>query len=78
MINREGQIVMPDKRGFFKLDGSRYLKSSAHKSIEPRQGAAPKDLYNLIGQAFGDRGRYALGFLVASWFVNQIKTKAAD
>lgn len=75
MINSKSEIISPDSRGFFDYKPMLLLKAAAHPTLNPIQGITPNELYQLICAAWTDKGPAALAWLVASWFVNQIKAK---
>lgn len=75
-----GKIITPDKRGFFQLSHKQYFQPPAHsesKAIAPADIGKEKvkAIYRLISEAWGFNGVAALSWVVAGWFVNQIKEK---
>ena len=75
MISDKGEMLEPNDRGFFNFKPMLLLKAAAHPTLNPVQGIEPKALYQLICEAWPDKALAALAWLVASWFVNQIKAK---
>ena len=77
-IDASGQLIQPDKRGCFRIGYNQFFKPPAYgeaKTIAP-ENITPKqvqDTYNLIKEAWGMNGVAAFSWMVAGWFVNQIK-----
>ncbi len=79
-VDTTGKIITPDKRGFFQLSHKQYFQPPAHsesKAIAPADIGTKKvkAIYRLISEAWGFNGVAALSWVVAGWFVNQIKEK---
>lgn len=77
-VDVTGKQIIPDKRGFFQISHNQYYRPPTHtegKNITPATISKERvrELYTLIGQAWGNNGILALSWTVASWFVNQIK-----
>jgi hypothetical protein len=75
MINHKGEFIKPNERGFFAFKPMMLLKAASHPTINPVKGIAPEALYQLICKAWPHKAAAALAWLIASWFVNQIKAK---
>ena len=75
MVNRQGQIVKPNQHGFFELAKTTYIRAAQYPTIKPVKGIPPKEIYNLICEAWPEQGPITFAWLLASWFVNQIKTE---
>lgn len=80
-VDTTGQLLHPDKRGHFRLGHNRFFRSPAHaeaKAIHPENITKErvKEIYRLIHGAWGMNGAVALSWIVAGWFVNQIKEEA--
>jgi hypothetical protein len=77
-VDVSGKPISPDKRGFFQISHNQYFRPPGHnegKDINPSEISKERvrDLYFLIGEAWGNNGILALSWTVASWFTNQIK-----
>lgn len=77
-IDTEGTLIHPDKRGHFQLGYNRYFQPPAHsesKAISPLNIGKErvKEIYRLLGEAWGLNGIAAFSWGISSWFVNQIK-----
>jgi len=75
MIDPKGDMFLPDKKNFFKLAGDSYVRPAQYPNIKPYKNVDPKEIWNLIYQAWGNRGATAIAWAVASFFVNQIKAR---
>lgn len=73
MVNPAGEIIQPDKRGFFKVVGNKKLRPARYTALKPKRGADPKKVYELIRGAWGDKGGAMIAWTVGSWFVHRIK-----
>ncbi|MDP3481339.1 MAG: toprim domain-containing protein [Desulfoprunum sp.] len=77
-VDISGKHLVPDKRGFFQISYNQYFRPPTHnegKNITPVGISKERlrELYSLIGQAWGNNGILALSWTIASWFVYQIK-----
>lgn len=77
-VDSSGKPLGPDKRGFFQVSHNQYFRPPTHnegKDITPTviSKERVRELYSLIGQAWGNNGILAFSWTVASWFVYQIK-----
>lgn len=77
-VDLSGQLLTPDKRGFFQVNHNQYFRPPVHnegKYITPKEISKEriKDIYELIESAWGFSGVVSFSWTVASWFVNQIK-----
>ena len=77
-VDTGGQLLHPDKRGFFRIGHNRFFRPPAHaeaKAITPETISKEqvKETYRLIHDAWGTNGVAAFSWAVAGWFVNQIK-----
>ncbi|NLZ18309.1 MAG: hypothetical protein GX087_11365 [Desulfobulbaceae bacterium] len=80
-VDTSGQLLLPDKRGHFRIGYNRFFRSPAHaeaKHITPAHISKEqvRDVYRLIYEAWGMNGLAALSWMTAGWFVNQIKDEA--
>ncbi|WP_373498733.1 toprim domain-containing protein [Desulfococcus sp.] len=75
MIDKDGDLHLPDEKGLFRLSRKDYIKPAEHHSIQPMEGVDPALIRRLIYDAWGAKGLAALSWVTASWFVNQIKQK---
>ncbi len=73
MIDREGRMVMPDKNGFFKVNSGKYIRPPYHNTLKPSEGTDVHFLIDQLYRAWGYKALVTLAWVVASWFVNQIK-----
>jgi hypothetical protein len=75
-VNPEGKILLPNKKGFFEISRTLQIRPSLHSTIKPVDGEThPRRIYELIWLTWGFRGITAVAWMVAGWFVNQIKAK---
>lgn len=75
-ITKNGTIINNNKQGFINFCGDRSVAPAAFKYfIAPSSKTNAKEIYQLIETAWGNNGTTALSWVVASWFVNQIKSK---
>ncbi|MBM9615974.1 toprim domain-containing protein [Desulfobulbus rhabdoformis] len=82
-IDPSGKALVPDQYGHFPATpGSegQYVKPPAHaeqKSINPAdiEPQQVREILSLIGKGWGSRGLLALGWVVGSMFVTQIKAE---
>lgn len=76
LIHPTGEKAVPNQRGIFRVGGKEYVRPAQHKAITPETEysiTSLKAVCQLIDESWGPRGITALGWTVASWFVNQIK-----
>jgi hypothetical protein len=76
LIDIKGKYRGPDKRGFFEVSKKEYVKPPSYKTILPDTEVSTettREIYKLIYRAWNMRGLVAIAWVVASWFVNQIK-----
>ncbi len=73
MLNSKGQIITLSTQGFFKLSNFVYIRPAPYPTIKPVKGATPKDIYDLFHGAWPNKSLVGLSWMVAGWFVNQIK-----
>ncbi|MFZ5447059.1 MAG: toprim domain-containing protein [Thermodesulfobacteriota bacterium] len=75
LITPKGQMLLPNNHGFFEATRALYIRPAPHPTLSPVKGIAPKEVWWLISLAWGDKGVVAVVWVVASWFVNQIKKR---
>jgi len=75
LVDPKGNMILPDKKNFFKLTGDSFVRPAQYPNIKPYKNVDPKEIWNLIYQAWGNRGASAIAWAVASFFVNQIKAR---
>ncbi len=78
--DHNGRIIHPNAQGHFQLSHNRFYQPPPHsdsKAIAPTtiDKEKAKTIYRLIEEAWGMNGLSALSWVVASFFVNQIKEK---
>lgn len=79
-IDPKGQLHRKSKAGLFDIGGSSTIMpapQASEKAIEPIQKPlhGAKKIHDLMYRAWGDNGITALSWVIAGWFVNQIKEK---
>ena len=67
--------MKPNKHGFFDVSRSLSIRPAPHPTLNPTKGFRSAEIWVLILQAWGDKGVTALAWVVAGWWVNQIKEK---
>lgn len=72
-INRKGEMVLPNSKGFFELSRSDQIRPAQYPTINPIKGTTPKEVYTLIYQAWGNQGIIEIAWEVAGFFVHRIK-----
>ncbi len=76
-VDPSGKTHNPDERGLYRLNFRDWVAPASHsseKAIKPAAaGITPKGIHTLIVEAWGDNGAAAMAWMVAGWFVNQIK-----
>lgn len=75
LITPKGESLLPNKHGFFEVSRSLSIRPAPHPSISPIKGRASKEIWWLIYRTWGPKGVIALAWMVAGWWVNQIKGK---
>jgi hypothetical protein len=73
-VTPKGKIVNKDINGFFKLSHGEYLRPALVETVNPGKCDVRK-IYTLLTAAWGENAIVALGFLAASLFVNQVKSR---
>jgi hypothetical protein len=73
LITPKGEFLPPSEHGFFDLSRTLSIKPAPHSTLNPINGIAPKEIWWLIFRAWGPKGVTALVWVVAGWWVNQIK-----
>jgi len=79
-VDSNGKLITPNKRGHFQIGHNQHFRPPAHsesKAITPVTISKERirEIYQLIREAWGLNGVIALSWVVAGWFVNQIKEK---
>jgi len=72
-IKPDGKLIRPNKQGFFETSRRAYIRPGQYPSLKPIKGKPLKDIYSLINQAWPNNGAAAFAWMVAGWFVNQVK-----
>ena len=75
LINPKGDFLTPNKHGFFEVSRAMSIRPAPHPTLNPINGIAPKEIWLLIYLAWGPKGVTALAWVVAGWWVNQIKAR---
>jgi hypothetical protein len=75
-ISPKGQVVQPEKGGYFRLSGKDCIRPFWTDTLKPEP--SDKEFFKAevvpaIKGAWGDKGLAALSFLTASLFVNKVK-----
>lgn len=74
-INNKGNIIELNKTGFFQISLNNQIRPSQEKTLQPSKGIEPKKIYNLIYRTWGNSSSVAIAWVIASWFVHDIKEK---
>lgn len=74
-VNCKGEMILPNKKGFFEISRLEQVRPPHYPTINPVRGADPAQLHTLIYQAWGNSGVTSVAWMVASWFVRRIKAK---
>jgi hypothetical protein len=75
-ISPKGQVVQPEKGGYFRLSGKDCIRPFWTDTLKPEpsdKGFFKAEVVPAIKGAWGDKGLAALSFLTASLFVNKVK-----
>jgi len=75
LINAKGELLLPNKHGFFEVSRSVSIRPAPHSALSPIKGIASKEIWWLIYRAWGPKGVVAVAWVVAGWFVFKIKAK---
>ncbi len=75
MIDSKGRHIQPNRKGFFDISRANSIRPAQHPTIKPAQGIEPAQIWKLIHKAWGDGGATAIAWMVACWWVNQLKEK---
>jgi hypothetical protein len=76
MIDKNGKYVLPDDKGLFSFPGNSVIRPFQYpKTIMPEPGISSKDLWALLVASWGDRAAVGIAYLVASWFVKDVRLK---
>ncbi|MBU4232788.1 MAG: toprim domain-containing protein [Desulfobacterales bacterium] len=75
LINPKGDFLTPNKHGFFDVSRAISIRPAPHPTLNPIKGITPKEIWLLIYLAWGPKGITALAWVVAGWWVNQIKAQ---
>jgi len=74
MIPPNGELVLPNEKGFFDVASNKSVHPAPYNfAILPSNGVQVSKLYELMLAAWGFKAALAIAWVVASWFVNQIK-----
>ena len=77
-VDTSGKLLMADNRGIFKSGYNQFFRPPTHaedKAILPVgiSKERVKEIFQLIGTAWGSNGLAALSWVVAGWFVDRVK-----
>lgn len=78
-INPAGQLLLPNKSHIYRLDHRNHIRAAQFKDLDPNLSADIKqvrEIYRKLRLGWGHRASISIGWLVASWFVTDIKAKA--
>ncbi len=73
MVDPQGNFIRPDKNGFLRVGVNQYVRPPYHNTLCPSKNSNVSFMIDQLIQAWGDKALVTLAWLVASWFVNQIK-----
>jgi hypothetical protein len=73
LITPKGELLLPNKHGFFDVSRTISIRPAPHPTLNPIKNTTPKEIWWLIFRAWGHKGVTALAWVVAGWWVNQIK-----
>lgn len=72
-IDTKGKILLPNSKSFFEVSQKEQIRPAPYATLKPIPGISPKEIWGLVHQAWGDRGAVAFAWMVAGWFVKQIR-----
>jgi hypothetical protein len=75
MINPKGEVESPNKHGFYRVSKDEFVRSSQFPDLKPVKGISPGNMHDLLYQAWGDRAAVGFAWIIAGWFVDEIKAK---
>lgn len=73
MIVQQGHLVWPDKNGFFRVNAGEYAHPPYHNAFRPSANSDVRYMVDQLYKAWGLKAIATFAWVVASWFVNQIK-----
>ena len=78
-IDAEGQMLLPTAQGLYKINQREWCTPPSHstdKAIKPAANQIDmSSIHNLVVRAWGENGAAAFAWMIAGWFVNQIKDR---
>jgi len=74
-IGSQGIAIALNRKGFIELSTNNQIRPAQYTTIKPVKGISPEKIYSLIYQAWGERGITGVAWMVAGWFVHDIKIK---
>lgn len=74
-VDKKGNLMHPDKRGFYELSSLKVIRAAPLPSITPVPGMSAKEIYLAVKAAWGPRGEIGMAWMVGAWLVNVIKEK---
>ena len=72
-VKGDGSIIRPDASGIFKLSGSELIRPAQLPCLKPSGGMTAAEIYSLIHTAFPGKAEIIIPWMVASWFITQIR-----
>jgi hypothetical protein len=77
MVNGDGSFCHKNGTGFYKLKKEELVRPPSFPSIKPSEKpeTPPYKIYESICRSWPINGEIAFAWMVASWFVNQIKNR---
>jgi hypothetical protein len=75
LIDPKGVVVLPNSFGFFEISRTISIQPAPYPTLKPVKGISAKEVWELVFCAWGPKGIVALIWVVAGWWVNQIKAK---
>jgi len=75
MINAKGGLEHPNSNGFYPVNKNEYVRASQFPDLNPVKCLSPNKIYDLLCEAWGPRAAAGFAWVIASWFVQEIKDK---
>ena len=72
-VDKKGNLMHPDKRGFYELSSLKVIRAAPLPSITPQPGMSAREIYLAVKAAWGPRGEIGMAWMVGAWLVNVIK-----
>lgn len=72
-VDKKGNPIHPDKRGFYELSSIKVIRAAPLPSITPKPGMSAREIYLAVKAAWGPRGEIGMAWMVGAWLVNVIR-----